>query len=77
VEAQAKPAVRSPGWKWCCQKLEEMSGLPTVFGNTSESGPGTATRSMCSARISAVSGDIVIERMPAAVLVSLRNHSPD
>jgi hypothetical protein len=63
----ASPTASSAGLKWCCQKLDEINGLPARFGNTSESRPGTVNRSTCSARIAAVSREIVIDRIPAAV----------
>lgn len=71
-----RPAARSALEKWCCQKLDEINGLPTVFPNTSPSGPGATNRSMCSLRRSAVTGDTVIERNEAGVFGSYLSHCP-
>lgn len=63
------------GLKWLFQKLDDMIGCPALFVKTSPSGPGSAKRSTCSARIAAVDGVIVIDRSDAEVFSSLRSHS--
>src|SRR4051794_22136898 len=72
----AIPARACARAKWLDKKLDDDSGLPAPFVNTSASGVVFVIMSKCPDSNPAVNGEIVIDRTPADVFGSLRRNEP-